>query len=464
MKVLTTTGLTKLIELSKNTFLDKDNIVDITDALATVAVTGSYNDLTNKPTIPAAQVNSDWNATTGVAQILNKPTLATVATSGSYSDLSNKPTINDLTTSAQQAALNSGATSTNIAQITTNANDITTINSKIPAAATSGNQLADKDFVNSSINNMAANYITSDAQGDNFATKAALTAGPYYHKGVAYTPTNNDYALVESDETKDGATTRYIYDGAQWAFQYIVNDTPFTQAQINAINSGITSSKVSNYDTHIADTDIHVTTTDKNNWNAKQAAITGAATTITSSDLTTNRTVISDSNGKIAVSDTTSTELGYVHGVTSNIQTQLNNKQATLVSGTNIKTINNQSVLGSGNLNVDGLPSQSGQSGKYLTTNGTTASWATVNVLPSQTGNAGKYLTTNGTTASWNSLATVATSGDYNDLLNAPTVSDEFDKTSSDAMSGIAVAEGILTIKQIDCGTMSTMRKQITLE
>lgn len=54
---------------------------------------GSYNDLTNKPTIPAAQVNSDWNATTGVARILNKPTLATVATSGAYSDLSGKPTI-----------------------------------------------------------------------------------------------------------------------------------------------------------------------------------------------------------------------------------------------------------------------------------------------------------------------------------------------------------------------------------
>ena len=29
----------------------------------------------NKPTIPAAQVNSDWNATSGVAQILNKPTI-----------------------------------------------------------------------------------------------------------------------------------------------------------------------------------------------------------------------------------------------------------------------------------------------------------------------------------------------------------------------------------------------------
>ena len=62
-------------------------------SLATVATSGSYNDLSNKPTIPAAQVNSDWNATTGVAQILNKPSLATVATSGSYTDLSNKPTI-----------------------------------------------------------------------------------------------------------------------------------------------------------------------------------------------------------------------------------------------------------------------------------------------------------------------------------------------------------------------------------
>ena len=45
--------------------------------LATVATSGSYNDLLNKPTIPAAQVNSDWNANSGVAQILNKPTIPT---------------------------------------------------------------------------------------------------------------------------------------------------------------------------------------------------------------------------------------------------------------------------------------------------------------------------------------------------------------------------------------------------
>lgn len=58
---------------------------------ATVATSGDYNDLINKPT--SSQVNSDWNATSGVEAILNKPSLATVATSGLYSDLSGLPSI-----------------------------------------------------------------------------------------------------------------------------------------------------------------------------------------------------------------------------------------------------------------------------------------------------------------------------------------------------------------------------------
>lgn len=40
--------------------------------------TYSYSEITDKPTIPAAQVNSDWNANSGVAEILNKPTIPTV--------------------------------------------------------------------------------------------------------------------------------------------------------------------------------------------------------------------------------------------------------------------------------------------------------------------------------------------------------------------------------------------------
>jgi len=62
--------------------------------LATVAITGSYNDLYDKPTLPG-QVQANWteNDIAASSYIQNKPNLATVATSGSYNDLSDKPTI-----------------------------------------------------------------------------------------------------------------------------------------------------------------------------------------------------------------------------------------------------------------------------------------------------------------------------------------------------------------------------------
>jgi hypothetical protein len=51
------------------------------------------------------------------------------------------------------------------------------------------------------------------------------------------------------------------------------------------------------------------------------------------------------------------------------------------------------------------VPSQGGNSGKFLTTNGTVSSWGVVDSLPSQTGNAGEFLTTNGTNASWSAIS-----------------------------------------------------------
>jgi len=61
-----------VIDLNADVAL-KANTADI----SAVGFSNDYNDLDNKPTIPAAQVNSDWNATSGVAQILNKPTIPT---------------------------------------------------------------------------------------------------------------------------------------------------------------------------------------------------------------------------------------------------------------------------------------------------------------------------------------------------------------------------------------------------
>jgi hypothetical protein len=50
---------------------------------------------------------------------------------------------------------------------------------------------------------------------------------------------------------------------------------------------------------------------------------------------------------------------------------------------------------------ISSLPSQTGNNGKYLQTDGTNASWQTVDALPTQTGNNGKFLTTDGTIATW---------------------------------------------------------------
>ena len=59
---------------------------------------------------------------------------------------------------------------------------------------------------------------------------------------------------------------------------------------------------------------------------SKQDTVVGGASTITEDNLTASRALVSNSSGKVAVSNVTSTELGYLDGVTSNVQAQLNNK------------------------------------------------------------------------------------------------------------------------------------------
>jgi hypothetical protein len=93
-----------------------------------------------------------------------------------------------------------------------------------------------------------------------------------------------------------------------------------------------------------------LTAADWTTFNTKQNAITGAASTVTSVDLATGIVVITNGSGKIAASGVTTTSLGYLNGVTSAIQTQLNSKQATLISNSNIKTVNGTTLLGSGDL------------------------------------------------------------------------------------------------------------------
>ena len=148
---------------------------------------------------------------------------------------------------AQNNAVNSGITTSLVSQITTNKNNINSINGKIPAQASASNQLADKEFVNSSLNSIAAYFITKNAAGESFATKAELTsATTFYSGGAVRVPTRNDYCIVAKDEDHDNATTRYIYNN-NWEYQYTINETPLTAEQLAAINSGITASLVNEF-------------------------------------------------------------------------------------------------------------------------------------------------------------------------------------------------------------------------
>lgn len=168
----------------------------------------------------------------------------------------------------------------------------TDISALIPQAATADNQLADKEFVNSSIATATATFRGT------FATLEALKAT---------TADRNDYAFWEhKDADGNNCYDKYTYDGSAWKFEYRLNNSSFTAAQWGAINSGITGALVTrlsgisdwalaalkpSYTTaevtektnlyftdaraksalsgHTGDTTIHITAAERKAWNAK---------------------------------------------------------------------------------------------------------------------------------------------------------------------------------------------------
>lgn len=120
--------------------------------------------------------------------------------------------------------------------------EVERINTLIPAQANNENQLADKEFVNSSISTLTASY-----------------AGMYDTHEQLVTDTNpknnNDYAIVLNDETHNGETWRYKYSATigWWIAEYKVNDTPLTAEQLAAVNSGVTAELVGQISTNKTD-------------------------------------------------------------------------------------------------------------------------------------------------------------------------------------------------------------------
>jgi len=130
----------------------------------------------------------------------------------------------------------------------------------------------------------------------------------------------------------------------------------------------------------------YLSSTNWSTFNNKQDTIQGGATSIVSSDLTASRALASDAGGKVAVSATTSTELGYVSGVTSAIQTQLNAKQGSLTL-TTTGTSGAATLVGS-TLNIPQYSGGGGGSYTFSTgltnTSGTVTSNLSVGVVGGQ--------------------------------------------------------------------------------
>lgn len=181
---------------------------------------------------------------------------------------------------------------------------------------------------------------------------------------------------------------------------------------------------------------------------AKQDTITGAATTITSSNLTVNRAAISNASGKVAVSATTSTELGYVSGVTSAIQTQLNGKQAT----GNYLTA----------LTGDGTAAGPGSSALTLATvNSNIGSWGSASNIPTFTVNAKGLVT-----AASNTAIQIAESQVTNLTTDLAAKYDEIVATTGNliafATSGTTVADSGKSVSDFATAAQGTLADSAT--
>ena len=180
--------------------------------------------------------------------------------------------------------------------------EISAIQEVIPAEASISNKLADKAFVNSTINSQAAFFKGS------FDTQLTLLSQPWQtsNPNGSYYVSNNDYAYVSevvagssignwNPNDHLGEAWRFIYvTGTGWQPQFMVNDSPFTQAQLDAINSGITASLVADM---VTEDELPTKTSDLTN---DSGYITNATAQIPATQITGLPAAISANIGNVA--------------------------------------------------------------------------------------------------------------------------------------------------------------------
>jgi len=190
-------------------------------------------------------------------------------------------------------------------------------------------------------------YTATYASGTSF-TIDGTDVTSIYHAGrrvkvVASTP-GTIYGTVSSTSFSTNTTVNVTWDSSSLSNEAITSvHIGVLSKTNNSIPTGISATKIA--DGTISDTEFQylngVSSAIQTQLDAKQATITGSASTIDTESLTANRAVISNGSQKIAVSDVTDTELGYLDGVTSAVQTQIDSKQATITGGATTITSSN---------------------------------------------------------------------------------------------------------------------------
>ena len=282
---------TKTSDLTNDSgFLTSHNPID--SALSST----STNAVQNKVVNDALTGKSDTGHSHTVSDISDFPTLSTVATTGSYNDLSNKPTIptvNNKTLTIQKNG-------SNVATFTANSSSNVTANITVP---TNVSELTnDSGFLTAS-SNLDSSKLTGTID------IARLPKGAL-ERLVTVADQTARFALTTSD-VQLGDTVKQLDTGVM----YIVSD----------------ESKLSSNDGYTEYTAGSATSVPWSGVSGKPSSFTPSSHThgsITNDGKlgTASRALVTDSSKKIAVSSVTSTELGYLSGVTSAIQTQLNGK------------------------------------------------------------------------------------------------------------------------------------------
>jgi hypothetical protein len=221
--VLNTTATGSTITLDKRNLVTNVvenielNLPASTTALAGLMLPSDKTKLNGIAAGAEVNVNADWNAESGDAQILNKPTLATVATSGSYTDLSNKPTIPtvDVTKSYVDTQLATKANASNVytkAEVDSKVSSVYRVKGSVASYANLPTVDVTIDDVYN-VNDTGANYVatsttptwdklseTVDLSG--YATTAAMNSalGNKVDKVSGKALSTNDYTTAEKNK------------------------------------------------------------------------------------------------------------------------------------------------------------------------------------------------------------------------------------------------------------------------